>query len=91
MASNRGTVTKLTTKTKSTLMTQHTNNRSNPYTRTRRNYDEETRSILFAKDREIERLHRIIQQAEEANLSSVGFIGGLIVGILFTAVATLIF
>jgi hypothetical protein len=64
---------------------------NNAYTRTRRNYDEETRSILFAKDREIERLHRIIQQAEEANLSSVGFIGGLMIGILFTAVATLIF
>lgn len=64
---------------------------NNPYTRTRRNYDEETRSILFAKDREIERLHKIIEQAEEANLSSVGFVGGLIVGILFTAVATLIF
>lgn len=66
-------------------------NNNNTYTRTRRNYDEETRSILFAKDREIERLHKLIQQAEEANLSSVGFIGGLIVGILFTAAATLIF
>ena len=64
---------------------------NNQYTRTRRNYDEETRSILFAKDREIERLHKLIQQAEEANLSSVGFIGGLIIGILLTAVATLIF
>lgn len=64
---------------------------NNPYTRNRRNYDEETRSILFAKDREIERLHKLIQQAEEANLSSVGFIGGLIIGILFTAVAVLIF
>ena len=72
-------------------MTQNTHNRSNPYARTRRNYDDETRQILVSKDREINRLHELLEQAECRNLEGVGFIAGLIVGIAATAIAVVIF
>ena len=65
--------------------------RPNPYQRTRRHYDEEIREILFAKDREINRLHELLEQAECRNLDGAGFIGGLIVGIAVTAIACIIF
>ena len=68
-----------------------THNRNNPYTRTRRNYDEETREILFQKDRQINRLHELLEQAEYRSLDGAGFIGGLIVGIAVTAIACIIF
>ena len=71
--------------------TMTTRNRPNPYQRTRRNYDDETRQILFAKDREINRLHELLEQAECRNLDGAGFIGGLIVGIAVTAIACIIF
>ena len=64
--------------------------RPNHYQRTRRNYDEETRQILFAKDREINRLHELLEAAECRNMDGVGFIGGLIVGIACTALAVVI-
>jgi len=65
--------------------------RPNPYQRNRRNYDDETRQILFAKDREINRLHDLLEQAECRNMDGVGFIAGLIVGIAVTAIACIIF
>jgi len=68
-----------------------THNRPNPYQRTRRNYDDETRQILFAKDREINRLHDLLEQAECRSLDGVGFVAGLIVGIAATAIACIIF
>ena len=71
-------------------MTQHTNNRSNTYQRTRRNYDEETREILFQKDRQINRMHELLDQAECRNMDGVGFIAGLIVGIAATALAVVV-
>lgn len=71
-------------------MTQ-THNRSNPYQRTRRNYDEETREILFQKDREINRLHELLEQAECRSLDGAGFVAGLIIGIAATAIACIIF
>ena len=80
------------TKTKpETPETMTTRNRPNPYQRTRRNYDDETRQILFAKDCEINRLHELLEQAECRNLDGAGFIGGLIVGIAVTAIACIIF
>ena len=71
-------------------MTQHTHNRTNPYHRTRRNYDDETREILFQKDREINRLHDLLEAAECRNMDGVGFVAGLIVGIAATAIAVVI-
>lgn len=68
-----------------------THNRPNPYQRTRRNYDEETREILFQKDRQINRLHELLEQAECRNMDGVGFVAGLIVGIAVTAIAVVIF
>ena len=65
--------------------------RPNPYKRTRRNYDDETRQILFQKDREINRLHELLEQAECRSLDGAGFIGGLIIGIAVTAIACIIF
>ena len=65
--------------------------RPNPYQRTRRNYDDETRQILLSKDREINRLHELLEQAECRNLDGVGFIAGLIVGIAVTAITYIIF
>ena len=64
-----------------------THNRPNPYQRTRRNYDEETREILFQKDREINRLHELLEAAECRNMDGVGFIAGLIVGVAVTSIA----
>ncbi len=73
-------------------MTQNTTrNRPSPYQRTRRHYDEEIREILFSKDREINRLHELLEQAECRNMDGVGFIAGLIVGIAVTAIACIIF
>jgi len=71
--------------------TMTTHNRTNLYQRTRRNYDDETRQILFAKDREINRLHELLEAAECRNLDGVGFVAGLIVGIAATAIAVVIF
>ena len=68
-----------------------THNRTNPYQRTRRNYDDETRQILFAKDREINRLHELLEAAECRNMDGVGFIAGLIVGIAVAAIAVVFF
>ena len=80
------------TKTKpETPETMTTHNRNNPYTRTRRNYDDETRQILFAKDREINRLHELLEQAECRSLDGAGFIAGLIIGIAATAIAVVFF
>lgn len=72
-------------------MTKNTHNRPNPYQRTRRNYDDETRQILFSKDREINRLHELLDQAECRNMDGVGFVAGLIVGIAVAAVAVVFF
>ncbi|HOO92937.1 MAG TPA: hypothetical protein PKX94_05680 [Opitutales bacterium] len=72
-------------------MTQHTHKQNNPYQRARRNYDEETREILFQKDREINRLHELLEAAECRNMDGVGFIAGLIVGIAVTALAVVVF
>lgn len=65
--------------------------RPNHYQRTRRHYDEEIREILFAKDRQINRLHELLEAAECRNMDGVGFIAGLIVGIAVTALAVVIF
>lgn len=64
---------------------------NNPYQRTRRNYDEETREILFQKDRQIKRLHELLEQAECRSLDGVGFVAGLIIGIAATAIAVVVF
>ena len=72
-------------------MTQNAHNRPNPYQRTRRNYDDETREILFHKDSQINRLHELLEAAECRNMDGVGFISGLIVGIAATAIAVVIF
>lgn len=64
---------------------------NNPYTRTRRNYDEETREILFHKDRQIKRLNELLDQAECRSLDGAGFVAGLIIGIAATAIAVVIF
>lgn len=73
------------------MTAQNTHNRPNPYQRTRRNYDDETRQILFAKDREINRLHELLEAAECRNMDGAGFVAGLIVGIAATAIACIIF
>ena len=64
---------------------------NNPYTRTSRNYDEETREILFQKDRQIKRLHELLEQSECRSLDGAGFIAGLIIGIAATAIAVVVF
>ena len=65
--------------------------KNNPYQRARRNYDEETREILFQKDRQIKRLHELLDQAEFRSLDGSGFVAGLIIGIAATAIAVVIF
>ena len=65
--------------------------RPSHYQRNRRNYDDETRQILFAKDREINRLHDLLEAAECRNMDGVGFVAGLIVGIAATAIAVVFF
>lgn len=46
---------------------------------------------MFAKDREINRLHELLESAECRSLDGVGFVAGLIIGVAVTAIAVVIF